>query len=167
MFQQPHACTHRAIIPDQSTKCHLEYSGAFDAKVFTRFIKQIQCITKLYPVYIVKLITLFLQTKFETKICLAAIKILSVAIEHCTQHIIYPTNHSPVQIPVAFSSSPLIHVFPLPGKLAKATGALPVLFMKWHFGGMMLSSLFFLPQLVYVAFSSSERSSLQTESWQL
>ena len=36
----------------------------------------------------------------------------------------------PVQIPVALSSSPLTHVFPDPGKLVRATGALPLPSMK-------------------------------------
>ena len=39
---------------------------------------------------------------------------------------------SPVHTPVAFSSSPLTHVLPDPGKLANATAALFVALMKRH-----------------------------------
>ena len=45
-------------------------------------------------------------------------------------------THSPVHTPVAFSSSPLTHVLPDPGKLDNATAALFVPLMKWHGPGL-------------------------------
>lgn len=59
----------------------------------------------------------------------------------CTDIIIeYPDMpyniYSPVHTPVAFSSSPLTHVFPEPGKLARATAALLVPLMKWQGPGL-------------------------------
>ena len=47
-------------------------------------------------------------------------------------HFLQSLGLTPVQTPVTFSSSPLVHVFPEPGKLARATGSLPCPFMKWH-----------------------------------
>ena len=44
--------------------------------------------------------------------------------------------YSPVHTPVAFSSSPLTHVFPEPGKLARATAALLVPLIKWQGPGL-------------------------------
>lgn len=53
-------------------------------------------------------------------------------------YVIWLHSWLPVQIPVAFSRSPLIHVFPLPGILASATAALLSPFMNLHFPNTLL-----------------------------
>ena len=42
------------------------------------------------------------------------------------------SRYIPVHIPDAFSSNPLSHVFPDPGKLSNGTAALLLAFIKWH-----------------------------------